>query len=134
MRSSEVVEALPFVQFRLQIDIAFIAEELIKFLLVGSVGSLNFAIELWRAPLDVGMSNALVLYMPLEFGLELVAIVSSNFANAERKLLNDMINEVDRVCLCVFVIDLQSPDARCVVDCCVLVSVVRDFGTDGSLN
>jgi hypothetical protein len=51
VRSGEVVEPFPFVQFRLQIDIALIAEELIEFLLIGSVGSLNFTIELWRAPL-----------------------------------------------------------------------------------
>jgi len=68
-------------------------------LLIRSVGSLNFAIELWRAPFDVGVSDALVLDIPMELGLELMAIVSPNVANAERKLLNDMINEVDRVSL-----------------------------------
>ena len=106
MRSGEVVKPFPLVQFRLQIDISFIAEELINFLLIGSVGSLNFTIELWRAPLDVGVSNALVFNVPMELDLELMAIVSSNFANAERELLNDMINEVDRVCLRVLVVDL----------------------------
>ena len=74
--------------------------------MIGSVGSLNFTIELWRAPLDAGMSNAFVLDMPMELGLELMAIVSSNFANAERELRYDMINEVDRVCLRVLVVDL----------------------------
>ena len=35
--SSEVVEALPFVEFSLQINVAFIAEKLIELLLIGTV-------------------------------------------------------------------------------------------------
>jgi hypothetical protein len=37
MWSAEVVKALPFVEFGLQIDIAFVAEQLVKFLFVRSV-------------------------------------------------------------------------------------------------
>ena len=83
VRPGEVVEPFPLVQLRLQVDIPFIAEELIKFLLIRSVGSLNFTIELWCAPLDVGVSNALVLDMPMELGLELIAIVSSDFLDED---------------------------------------------------
>ncbi|PZX20527.1 hypothetical protein LY10_03851, partial [Planktotalea frisia] len=46
VRSSEVVEALPFVEFSLQIDVTFVAEKLIELLLIGTVGSFDFAIEL----------------------------------------------------------------------------------------
>ena len=120
VRPGEVVEPFPFVELGFEIDITFIPQVLIKFLLIGSVGSLNFAIELWRAPFDVGVSDALVLDMPMELSLELMAIVSPNFANAERKLLNDMINKVDRVCLRVFVVDLERPDTCRIVNCCVL--------------
>ena len=119
VRSCEVVEPLPFVQFGFEIDVTLVAQELIKFLLIGPMRTLHFPVDLWSTAFDVGMPDTFVLYMPMEFGLELVAIVSSNFANAERTLLNDMINEVDRVCLCVFVIDLQSPDTCCIVDCWV---------------
>jgi len=35
--SVEVVEVLPLIEFCLQIDIAFVAEQLVKFLAVGSV-------------------------------------------------------------------------------------------------
>ena len=59
VRPGEVVEPFPFVELGFEIDITLIAEELIKFLLIGSVGSLNFAIELWRTPFDVGVSDAL---------------------------------------------------------------------------
>lgn len=116
----EVVKPLPFAELGFEIDVAFVTEQLVKFLLIGTVRPLDFAVELWRASLDVGVSNALVLYMPMEFCLEFMAIVSSNFANTERKLLNDVVNEVDRVCLRVFVVDLKCPDTCCIVDCCVL--------------
>ena len=46
MRSVEVVEALPDGQLFLEIDIAFVGEELIELVFVGSVGSLDLAIEL----------------------------------------------------------------------------------------
>lgn len=35
--------------------------------------------------------------MPVEFGLEFVAVVSPHFPNAERELFNDVVDEVDRV-------------------------------------
>ena len=35
--SSEVIEAFPFVEFSLQINVAFIAEKLIELLLIGTV-------------------------------------------------------------------------------------------------
>ena len=37
VRSGEVVEALPFGKFLFKVDVAFVAEQLIEFLLVGSV-------------------------------------------------------------------------------------------------
>lgn len=50
----------------------------------------------------------------------LVAIVSPNFSNAEWKLLDDVIDEVYGVCLRVFLIDLESANSGCIVDCSVL--------------
>ena len=37
VRSNEVVEAFPFIQFNLEIHVAFVTEELIGFLLIGTV-------------------------------------------------------------------------------------------------
>ncbi len=42
VRPGEVVEPFPFVQFGFQIDVIFVAEQLIEFLLIGSVRSLDF--------------------------------------------------------------------------------------------
>jgi len=46
VRSVEVVEPFPDSQLLLQINIAFVGEELIELVLVGSMGSLDLAIEL----------------------------------------------------------------------------------------
>ena len=73
--SGEVVEAFPFIEFCFKINVAFIAQKLIEFLLVGSMRALNFAFELWGAALDVGMPDAEIFDMPVAFGLELMTIV-----------------------------------------------------------
>ena len=58
MWSVEIVEALPDGQLLLEIDIVFVREELIELVFVGSVGSLDLAIELRRARLDVDVFHA----------------------------------------------------------------------------
>ena len=73
--SSKVVEAFPFVEFSLQINVAFVAEKLIELLLIGTVRSLDFTIELRSAPFDVDVPDPEIFYMPMELGLEFVAIM-----------------------------------------------------------
>ena len=80
------------------------------------MGSLDLAVELWGSALDVGMADALILDMPVELGLELMAVVGPDLLDAERELFDDVIDEVDRVGLCVFVVDLERPDAGGIVD------------------
>lgn len=62
------------------------------------------------------MADALILDMPVELGLELMPIVGSDFFDAEWELFDDVIDKVDRVGLCVLVIDLERPDTRSIVD------------------
>jgi len=120
VRSSEVVEALPFVQFGFEIYVTFITKKLIEFLLVGPMGSFDFAVELGCTPFDVGMPDPEIFDMPMELCLELVTVVGSHFANAEWKLFDDVVNEVDRVCLRVLLVDLEGANSGCIVDRCVL--------------
>ena len=56
----------------------------------------------------------------MKFGLELVAIIRPNFSNAKGELFNDVINEVDRICLSVFVVNFQRSYTCCIIDCRVL--------------
>jgi hypothetical protein len=119
VRSSEVVEALPFVQFGFEIYVTFITKKLIEFLLVGPMGSFDFAVELGCTPFDVGMPDPEIFDMPMELCLELVTVVGSHFANAEWKLFDDVVNEVDRVCLRVLLVDLEGANSGCIVACCM---------------
>ena len=96
--SCEIVEPFPFVQLGLEVDVALVTHELIEFLLIGSVGSLHFPIQLGCAAFDVGMPDPEIFNMPMEFGLKLVSVVGAHFTNAEREHFNDVINEVDRAC------------------------------------
>lgn len=76
VRSCDIVGPLPFVQFGFEIDVTFIAQALIEFLLIGPMGARHFRGELWCPAFDVAMPDTFVLYMPIEFGLELVAVAS----------------------------------------------------------
>ena len=58
--------------------------------------------------------------MPMELGLELMTIIRAHLANAEWKLFDDMINEVDGVCLSMLFVDLEGANSGCIVDCRVL--------------
>ena len=82
--------------------------------------SLNFAIQLRGAACDIGMSDTQIFDVLIELGLELVAIVGSDFAYTEGELVDDVIDEVDRVGLCMFFIDLECPNAGSVINGCIL--------------
>ena len=82
--------------------------------------ALDFSVELRRAAFDVGVPDSEVFDMPMELGLELVTVVGSHLANAEREYFDDVVNKPDRVCLSVFLVNLERPDSRCIINCCVL--------------
>ena len=81
MRPIVVVETFPCGQLLLQINIVAIVDQLVESILVGSVGPLDFAVELRRSRLDVDMFHAEVSDVPVKERLELVAAVSSNGAD-----------------------------------------------------
>ena len=120
MGSCKVVESLPLSQFGFQIDISLVAEELVELLAIRSVGPFDLAIELGRTWLDIGVSYPLVLDVPMELGLEFMAIVGSNFSDPEGELVDDIVDEVDGVGLGVFPVDLEGPHAGCIIDSCEL--------------
>ena len=104
MGSVEVVELLPFLQFGLQNDVAFVTEQLIEILSIRPVWSLHLAIQLWGATFDIGVADPKIFDVSVELSLELVTIVSSDFTNAEWELFNDMIDEVYCISLSVLLI------------------------------
>ena len=82
--------------------------------------ALDFAVQLSRSPFDLHVPYANVFKMPMELGLKLVAVLSPNFWNVEWKLFNDVVNEVDRIDLRVFALDLEHANSSRVVDLFVL--------------
>jgi hypothetical protein len=56
------------------------------------------------------MSDTLILDMPMELGLELMPIIGPDLLDAEREPFDNVIDEVDRVGLSVFVVDLERSD------------------------
>lgn len=79
------------------------------------------------------MPDALVLDVPMETGLPLMSAVGTYSMDAERKLLNHVINEVDRTLLVVLRIDLQSSDPCGIIDRRVLIAtqLVTGLGNQG---
>jgi hypothetical protein len=75
--------------------------------------------------LDVCVTDALILDVPMELGLEFVAIIGTNFPDPEGKALDHVVNEGDGIGLGVPTINLEGTDARRIVDGCVLVAPDR---------
>ena len=61
----------------------------------------------------------------MELGLELVTVISSNFFDAKRELFVDIIGEGDGIGLIMALIDFECPDARCIINSCVLITFDR---------
>jgi len=86
MGSVEVVKALPFVQFDDEIDVAFIGEKLVELLTIRPVRTFAFSVQQGCAAFGVGMADTQILDVPVEFCLELMAVVSADFPNTEGEL------------------------------------------------
>ena len=61
MRPCEVIEAFPFVELCIEINVACVGQELVELLFVGAMRSPDVAVELRRCGPDVGVANALIL-------------------------------------------------------------------------
>lgn len=99
-----------------EIDVILVSEELIELCLVGAMRPLDLAVQLRRSRLDAGVADTAVFDVPLEPGLELVTAVGSDRLYPEGKLLDDVIDEVDRGCLGLLGVGLQRADPGRVVD------------------
>ena len=66
------------------------------------------------------MSDALILDIPVELSLEFVTVIGSDFLNSEWEFPDDVIDEVDRAGLRMFLINFERPDAGCIVNGAIL--------------
>lgn len=58
------------------------------------MGSLDLAVQLRGSAFDVSMADALIFDVPVELGLELMAVVGPDLFDAERELVDDVIDKV----------------------------------------
>jgi len=82
----KVTKIFPLRQFPIQIHIVFVAQQLIEFPFVGSVGTFYLAIESWCLRLDVDMMDSPVCEMPVKLSLELVTVICPDRVNPKREL------------------------------------------------
>ena len=121
VRSVQIIELLPCRQFLVEIHVIRIGQQLVELLLVGSVRPLDLSVQLGRSGLDVHMPDALVLDVPVERCLPFMAAIGTNCMDAERELLYDVVDEVNRVLLSVPSVDPQGAYPSGVIDGRVLI-------------
>ena len=109
----------------MKVYVVGVRQELIELLLVRSMRPLDLAIELRRTRFDVGVANTLILDVPVELGLELMAVVCPHLADPKGEPGNDVVDEGDRIGLGVPVVDLERPDAGRIINRGVLVALDR---------
>lgn len=76
-------------------------------------------VQLCRFPFNLGVPDPETFNMPIESSLKLATIVTIVYApltDGERELINDVVNEIDRVHLRVFLIDFEGTNTCGVVD------------------
>src|SRR5271169_2263018 len=68
------------------------------------------------------MADSLIFDMPMELGLEFVAIISSHLSDSKGELSDDVVDKSDRVGLSMTIVDLQRADTGRIIDGRVLVT------------
>jgi hypothetical protein len=101
--------SLPLGQSLRQVRVASVAQELVELLLIRAVRALDLAIELRRAGLDVCVLDPLIGQVPVKQRLKLMPAVRPHGFNPEGELLDDVVDEGDRVLLRVAPVDLEGP-------------------------
>ena len=66
MWSIIIVEVFPSLQLHIEINIIRVRQQLVKLCLIRSVGTFDFAVQLWRLGFDTHMPHALVFDMPVK--------------------------------------------------------------------
>jgi len=109
-----IVIVLPLAQlFVKQVNVvgnAVLVQELVELLVVDTVRSFDFAVEMWRPRPDVRVADVAFFEMPVEVGLKFGAIVGLNDLDAERQATEDVVDECDGRPLIAGVVDLQDAD------------------------
>ena len=88
---------------------------MIKLQIVGLVGAFHFTVKPGGSGFDIDMPYPQILDVPMELGLELMAVIRPYRMDTEGKSLYHEIDELDCRSLVVPVINPQSPDTGGIV-------------------
>src|SRR5262245_49036784 len=106
-----IVIVLPFAQLVIeQVNVvgdAALIEELVELLVVDTMRSFDFPVEMWGPRPDVDVPDIAIFEMPVEVRLELGAVVRLHDVDAERQAPHDLIDEGHRGPLSARIVDLQ---------------------------
>ena len=116
MWSVDVVELLPSGELLGEIDVIGVLEELVELELVGEMRALHLAVQVRAPRLDVDVPHAEVLDVPVELRLPFMATIRSDGVDPKGKLLDHVIDEVDRALLIVPLVDLQRANSSSIID------------------
>jgi hypothetical protein len=123
----EVVEILPLLELgveQLSVVHHHAVQHPIELFSVDAVRALDLAIQPGRGWLDVDVLDAAVQHVPVEGGLKLGPVIGLDPLNAERQLLEDVVDELDGGLLVEAVVHPQNPNSSAVVDCGELVMLL----------
>ena len=66
------------------------------------------------------MADTEIFDMPMELGLELMTVISADFSYPEWELVDDVIDEADRVSLGMLLVDFECTNTRSVINSSIL--------------
>jgi hypothetical protein len=122
MRTKVVVEALPFFQLLVEINIVGVIQQLIKLDLLRPMRPLHLSVQSRRPHTNESVIDAEDFHVPVKFGLELMSVVGADSVHAERELIDKVVDERDGMLLIVPLINFERANASLVVDGCGLVT------------
>ena len=131
MGSVEIVEVFPLLELLVEqagvVDDDTV-EHSVELFAVDSVGSLHLAVQPGSGRLDIHVPDATIQDVPVERSLELGPVVRLDGLDLEGKLLEDVVEELDRGLLVVPGVDPEHPEAGAIVDGRVLVVLLSRPG------
>src|SRR6185503_9748040 len=115
-----IVVVLPLSQLLVeQVDVirdAVPVEELVELLVVDAVRPFDFAVQVRRPGLDVGVTDVEALQVPVELRLELGAVIGLHDVDPKRQTPPHVVDESDRHALVARVVNLEDANPSAIID------------------
>ena len=107
---------------------AVLVEELVELLVVDAMRPLHFSVQTRGARADVDVANVAPFEVPVEFRLELGAVVGLHDVYAEGQAAEDLVDEECGCPLGAGIVDLEDANSRAIVDGGELIQPLTSAG------